>query len=270
MTYAAREASVYEGNPIELYQFERDDNMTWRFTSSDSDKTYLGNVFLATPIKRNNIEVSQDVERSTLKIEMSSTEDFIQQFVSEPTFLRINVTLWRYHLDDSQVVSLWTGRVINVEQKESTAIVVCESSQSSLRRPTLRRLYSATCPHLLYGPVCGVDKTLYEINAIISGIDGLDITSTSYGAFSDGYFLGGYAEYTKNATFLRRFITNHVGDVITLNLPLYTAGIGDTLVTYPGCDHSLATCNNTFSNVLNYGGQPWIPVKNPLGGATIF
>jgi len=271
MTYAEREESVYEGNPIELYQFTRDDGTIWRYTSSDSDKIYLGNIYTAIPVQRNAIEISQDIFRATLEIEMPSTIDFIQQFVTEPLFLRIAVVVFRYHLDNDEVVLLWTGRVINVEQKgESTGKILCESAYSSLKRPSLRRLYGASCPHVLYKTICKVDESLYEENATITNIDGLDITSPTYGGFADGYFLGGYVELTKDGEFTKRFITNHVGSVITVNLPLYSAELGDILVSYPGCDHTLDTCFNKFNNVLNYGGQPWIPDRNPMGGVSIF
>ncbi|MES0340689.1 MAG: phage BR0599 family protein [Candidatus Humimicrobiaceae bacterium] len=271
MTYKDQEESVYDGNPIELYEFFREGGSAWRFTSSDSNKTYLGNIYFATPLLRNSIEQSQDVTRAALTIEMSSTEDFIQQFIVEPLFTKISIIIRRYHESDitNQVVALWQGRVINVEQKESTASITCESSYTSLKRPTLRRLYSTSCPHLLYGPICTVPKSLLQVNATIDSISGVTIISSDYDELAP-YFIGGYVEHTKDGTTVRRFIVNESTNVIQLNLPLYVAEVGDTLVTYPGCDHTKNTCNNRFNNVINYGGQPWIPQKNPMTGTSIF
>ena len=44
---------------------------------------------------------------------------------------------------------------------------------------------------------------------------------------------------------------------------------GDAFEAYPGCDHTLATCAAKFGNQLNYGGFPYIPVKNPFTGDAI-
>jgi uncharacterized phage protein (TIGR02218 family) len=270
MTYAEREESIYEGNPVELYQFLREDGKVWRYTSADENQTYAGNLYTAIPIQRDEIEASQDIERASLKVEMPSTIDFAQQFISEPPFIRYSLTMWRYHVGDSQVVSLWIGRVINVLQKESTAEVLCESSQSSLKRTTLRRLYQKSCPHVLYGDNCRVDKSLFETLATVSGVSGLDIISAQYAIVESRYFLGGYVEITKNGDLFRRFITNHVGPVITVNLPIYGLSVGDILTSYPGCNHGVLACKVKFNNIENYGGFPWIPDKNPMGTVPIF
>ena len=271
MSYKDKEESVYEGNPIELYDFFREGSSTWRFTSSDEDKEYFGNIYIAVPMIRNSIEQSQDVVRATLTIEMPSSEVFVQQFITEPLFTKISLIIRRYHEGDNEVVSLWQGRVINVEQKESTASIICESSYTSLKRPTLRRLYQTSCPHLLYGPVCGIVNTSKEIPATISVIDGTIITAPEYSSVpSLTYFIGGYVEHTKEGIIIRRFIIDQTSTTITLNLPLYQAEVGDTLLTYPGCDHTLNTCKDTFNNVNNYGGYPWIPQKNPMTGTPIF
>jgi hypothetical protein len=38
---------------------------------------------------------------------------------------------------------------------------------------------------------------------------------------------------------------------------------------YPGCDRTKETCNDKFSNILNYGGFAWIPAKSPFDGSSI-
>lgn len=272
MTYDIVENSTYGSEPIELYQFDREGTTTWRYTSGDENVVYLGQTYTAIPIKRNKIEQSQDVNRASLTVTMSSEQDFIQQFITSPLFARIGITIKRYHYDDTGVVVLWTGRIINVFQKEKTADIKCESSYSSLQRPTLRRVYSLNCPHLLYGPspLCQVVQTNFETETILSGISGLTITSADFGLQVDGYFVGGLVESSESGTVTRRFITHHVGDVLTLNLPLYNTIIGGTVKAYPGCGHNVTDCNDKFNNIANYGGFPYVPVKNPMNGTSIF
>ena len=46
--------------------------------------------------------------------------------------------------------------------------------------------------------------------------------------------------------------------------------LSDAVTLYPGCDHTLTTCDTAFSNSLNYGGFPAIPQKNPWAGDPVF
>lgn len=270
MTYDARERSTYEGEPVEVYKFDREGIKIWRYTSADRDVTLEGNVYLAAPIKRNNIEGSQDVERTALKITMPADADFPEQFLASPPTDRIMVEVRRFHFLDSEIAFLWVGRVVNVEHKEFEAIILCESVVSSLKRPTLRRVYQTSCPHLLYGPECMLAAASFAVPATLSSASGVQLTSAAFGALATGYLTGGYVELTLESNVNRAFVVSHSGSTITTGLPLQGAAVGSVVTAYPGCDHSIATCRTKFSNVLNYGGFPHIPVKNPMTGTPIF
>jgi hypothetical protein len=52
------------------------------------------------------------------------------------------------------------------------------------------------------------------------------------------------------------------GSLIQLQLikPLpFPVAVGDELLLVPGCDKSLATCQNVFNNLIHFGGQPMVP-----------
>jgi uncharacterized phage protein (TIGR02218 family) len=271
LTYSSRETSIYGGEPIEIYSFDREGIQIWRYTSCDRDLIIDGNVYTAAPIKRNDIEGSQDVERTALKITMPADADFPQQFIASPPTDRIMVEARRYHYADSEIAFLWIGRVVNVEQKEFQAIVLCESAISSLKRPTLRRVYQTTCPHLLYGNECQLIKSAWVVPATLqAGTGGLDLVSSTFAGYPDGYFAGGFVEITIAGNLNRAFIVSHSLDTIVTGLPLQGAIVGLSINAYPGCDHSLDTCSAKFSNHLNYGGFPFIPTKNPMGGTPVF
>jgi uncharacterized phage protein (TIGR02218 family) len=271
LTYDAREKSAYDGEPVEIYKFDREGVKVWRYTSADRDIIYGGEVYLAAPIKRNDIEGSQDVERTALKITMPADEDFPEQFIYSPPTDRIMVEVRRYHYLDSEIAFLWVGRVVNVEHREFEAIILCESSISSLKRPTLRRVYQTTCPHLLYGPECAIDKSSWAVIATLSaGTSGITLKSAVFAGYVDGYFAGGFVEILISGNLNRAFVVSHTGDTLTTGLPLQGAVVGLDVTAYPGCDHSLDTCVAKFSNNVNYGGFPFIPEKNPMNGTSIF
>jgi hypothetical protein len=44
---------------------------------------------------------------------------------------------------------------------------------------------------------------------------------------------------------------------------------GDTFIAYPGCDKTQSTCSGKFSNLVNFGGSPYIPVpETSFGGVS--
>jgi uncharacterized phage protein (TIGR02218 family) len=273
MAYATYEDSTYDGNPIELFEFARGASEYWRYTSADTDQSYLGETYRAIAIQRNGLEVSQNVETVSLVVTMPVTADLPQLYIASPPSSPIAFTLRRYHGGDTEVVSIWPGRVVNVEFKEEIAEVTCESVYTSLKRPTLRRLYQRSCPHVLYNEVvgsCNLNKDAFKVTATLSAVSGVTLTSPTFGGYLAGYFTGGFVEVTSGGHINRRFVVDHSGSDITLNLQLTGAAVGFDIDAYPGCAHNLSDCQYKFNNILNYGGTPWIPDKNPLGGTKVF
>lgn len=274
MAFDDYEKSAYGAQPIEIYTINRDDTEYWRYTSANEDVTVAGNVYTAIPIKRNEIELSQDVERTALKITMPADDDFPEMFIASPPTDRFLVEVRRFHYGDTDVRFLWFGRVINVEHEEHEAILTCESSVASLKRSTLRRVYQIPCPHVLYDEAvggCTLAKSTFAVPATAdAGSTGVTIVSSTFSGYADGYFSGGLVELTLVGRTNRAFVTNHVGDTITTGLPLQGLYVGGTIIAYPGCDHTTTTCRTKFNNLLNFGGFPFMPVKNPMNGTSVF
>jgi uncharacterized phage protein (TIGR02218 family) len=160
------------------------------------------------------------------------------------------------------------GRILNVSWSGAAAQIHCESVYSSIKRPGLRRMYQKQCPHVLYSASCGVSAAAEKVTRTVSSITGLDVTVSSLSGFSDGYFAGGYIEWITGGFTERRSIRGHTGNVLTVNFQPY--GLAGSVDIYPGCDHTLTTCNTKYSNSANYGGMPYIPTKNPFDGTPVF
>ncbi len=269
MSYTQRENSEYEAQPNELYTFTRQGNV-WRYTSADEDKTANFFLFQSYPIRRSSFQQSQETERGPLTLVMSKQVPFLQQFRSSPPTSVTTLLVQRYHEGVSEYVTVWIGRVTNVVFSEREAEVRCESIYSSIKRPVLRRRYQTGCPHVLYGPQCGVLRANFAVTAELISVRGTTLTSPEFGFFPDNYFNGGYVEWAVGPDTLRRFIISHTNLDITLNLPFATIPGNASVVAYPGCDHTLPTCDTKFNNHENYGGQPFYPKKNPFGGSPIF
>lgn len=272
MTYSAIETSEYNAQPVELYSFECA-SRAWRYTSADEDKFISPFNYTAIPLKRSAFEENQDVYRSLLTLTMSRDVPFLDLYRYSPPTDIVQLTINRYHEGDSEVTTPWMGRVTNVKFLESTAEVRCEPVFTSLRRPILRRRYQTTCPHVLYEQgdgKCNVLKDSFKVNSYITAIDGIHINGTLIAVYPDGHFSGGFAEWFYNGITERRSIVDHIGAQITLAIPFNGLQVGETIAVFPGCDHSLTTCDGTYNNVINFGGQPFYPDKNPFTGTVIF
>lgn len=269
MTYSTRESSEFDGQPIEIYSFFRGGNV-WRYTSADEDKTVSGQVYEAIPISRSTIEQTQEMARSNLTLHMTKDADLLTQFRGSPPTSVINLNIKRYHEGLQEFITMWLGRVINVKFTETEGEVRCEPVYTSLRRPVLRMRYQTTCPHVLYGNGCNVIRSNFLVNGTLLSNSGTLINIGEAALKPNGYFSGGYIDWTNSGDTQRRFILSHTGQQLEINLPFSGIIGGASMVMYPGCDHLLLTCNDKFSNVVNYGGQPFYPGKNPFIGTSIF
>lgn len=270
MTYDARESGAQTGEPVELYEFRHGPNF-YRYTSAEADVLFESQLFTAVPLSRTAIEATQEVARGALTVSCARTLSLLSLFNPVPPSEVITVTVRRFHRGDAEAVVVWIGRVLNVSWRGLQAEIRCESVYTSIQRPGLRRMYQKQCPHVLYSAQCGANKDSYRVSVAVVSVAGLNVTTSSLGAVADGYFAGGWVEWSPEAGIVeRRAIRGHAGNTLQLNFQPLGLAPGATLDVYPGCDHTLGTCAAKFSNAPNYGGMPYIPTKNPFGGAPIF
>lgn len=268
MTYSAIETSVQSGRPLELYEFTYGAT-AYRYTSSDGDVVYGGHTYTAVPISRGSVEETSEVARLALEITASRDLSVLDLFSVAPPEEVVLVTLRRLHSDDGEAIIMWMGRVLNVTLNNASAEIHCESVYTSLKRIGLRRLYQKSCPHVIYGPGCALARSTYKATKTVSTVSGTTITVSSIGAV-DGFYAGGYLEWTSDGVSHRRAIHSQTGGAIVVGFSIPGIAASASVDLYPGCDHTLATCASKFSNSDNYGGMPFFPSKNPFAGVAIY
>lgn len=267
MTYDARELSMQNGEPIEMYHFTVN-STHYRFTSAKSAITYDGNTYQPTLIKRGSIDFTTEKGRNNLKLQTVRDFAIADLFRVSPPSDVILLVVHRVHYGDSDGAVIWTGRVLNCEWSDSIASLNCEPVSSSLQRIGLKRMYQRQCPHVLYSTACGVDKNDHDLTITITDIDGLELTTaTLIGGTNDytGDYTGGFVVFGNE----KRFIVGNPFYKIKINAPFTDLEVGDSIVIYKGCSHTVITCYGVFNNLDNYGGMPHIPTKNPFSGSLL-
>ncbi|MBU6956025.1 phage BR0599 family protein [Hahella sp. HN01] len=269
MSYSDRETSTDEACPVELYEFRRGTRV-WRYTSAARDERFNAFVYSSIALKRGVIERSAQSGRAGFRVTLPRDVAVAQAFISTPPSEVTLLTVYRRHMDDSETVPVWMGRVLNAEWRGSEVEFNCEPVYTSLQRTGLRRLYQRNCPHALYGAACGASPTAHRIKGNVMAQEGPVIRVAAAADYADGYFAGGIATWSAEGLTEKRMIVGQSGDAITLSTTPPGLRVGAAVMLYPGCDHTLTTCDAKFSNSLNYGGFPFIPSKNPFGGSPIY
>lgn len=270
MTFSAVETSEQDGQRVELYLFRRGASAFY-YTSADHDVTYASKQYLSRALSRSAIESTAEMGRSKLTIQSPRDFEIADLFRAAAPGDVVTLTLLRLHEDDGEAVTIWNGRITSARWFASTAEMTGEPVYTSMLRYGLRKAYTRQCPHVLYSGECGVNKTSYAVAGTVSGINGLDLTISQASAYANGYFAGGMIEYQPTTgVFERRFIRSHTGTTITLPFKVHDLVGGESVTLYPGCDQTTATCESKFNNLLNHGGWPFIPTKNPFGGAPLY
>ena len=78
-------------------------------------------------------------------------------------------------------------------------------------------------------------------------------------------YKGGYIQWTDSyGNTQTRTIIKRSGDRLIVG---NTRGLPDatSINVFAGCRHTLQDCSDLHSNVVNFGGQPYIPLENPVG-----
>lgn len=256
--------TVIVQEPIALYEFTHGGEK-WYFTSSSEPHTYAFQTYTPIPILHEKIEVNTDLFKSTISINIGHGNDMSQRFVQRAFSKILYVTIYRMFGADRIVE--WAGRVLTVDVEDEDIKMKCELASILMKKPALQRKYQKTCPHSLYGTACGALKESFALhNILVTDVsaNGLVITLNHDIAVGDKIYQAGIL-MTETNQYERMIVDqDYVNDTVTIASPIWGLAAGDLVALYQGCDHTLTTCRDKFSNHLNFGGMPWIPSKNPF------
>jgi uncharacterized phage protein (TIGR02218 family) len=261
MSYATFEESNYSAQPLELYRFSLG-NQQWLFTSADHEVAYGADLYQPIYIRRSGFSKGGDGRKATMEIEVNAANDVALLYRTGWLTGTLIVTVYRHHYGDSDFAVLWKGRVTGCKWAGSVATLASDSASTLFQRAGLRRMYQVGCPHVLYSAACGLAANDWDVAGAVTAVDGKTVTLSGISAYGSGYFLGGMLKFGDEL----RLITAHSGNVVTLVDSVADLVVGATVTLWPGCSRTVNACKNKFSNLINYGGLPYLPAKNPFSG----
>jgi uncharacterized phage protein (TIGR02218 family) len=261
------------GRKSEFYDWQRG-AQHWRYTTDDSPVIYQQQTYVPVRgMKRGAFSESAEPNKNALDVTVPIALPLLDMFRGRTPMEPILLSVYE-RKRDSTVVRRWVGEVggVKFNDKAANAVLHHLPPNASLRMNGLKRCWQKSCPHMIYSAgdgLCNAPREAMRVDATVTAVTGNVVRSATWAGKPDGWFDGGWVQWNEGTATERRFIVSHVGDTLTLLTPALLA-VGRVVATYPGCDGTWDTCINKFNNWKNYGGQPWIPIKNPMGGESIY
>lgn len=270
MTFNAVESSDKDGVPVTLFEFTYGTLSTakYRYTDADHDIVFSGETFIAAPIKAPPILLSGKLDRSNLKVQIASNLALANVFRGYPPSVPISLVMREGHLSDvdSEFLVSWMGTVKSSARTGTVMDLTCEPVDSSLKRPGLRIHYQVQCPLMLYSPECSANRATATVSTTVDTVTGADVALAAgwHGAFDPIKFRGGVIEWDgPNGKEIRSVLDGSAAGVRVSGL--ITGLVTGTAVSVVlGCNKLMTDCEFLHNNILNYQGDPWIPLSNPV------
>lgn len=267
--------------PIHLYEatFGVGEANRIRLTDAEEPVIVRGETFQVAQIKHGEIHAAGTLDKSTLDVTTRFDSPLSELFRHYPPSQVVTLTIYRGEADDpdQEFYVIWSGRVLSCNLEVYEAKLTCEPVGTAVRRPGLRRNYQFGCPHVLYGPSCRVHQPDFTVTSVATNISGSSIRVDAgwNGAWPPAQFINGVAAWKDSSgnTITRTILQiAQQTDASTILLAGDLSGltVGSEVRMSLGCNHQLGNCTNVFDNAPNFGGCPWIPTKNPIGGYNPF
>jgi hypothetical protein len=259
MTYESVEISVHDGEIVELYQFTHGSSLYYQ-TSGNTDYVYLGDTYGSESLDRDAFERTGEINRSAISIYCSADNPVAELFRNGAPERQVSVNILQGHYTDGDFVSIFPGRVTDCKwNKTGQATLFCEPLITSLKRTALRCNYNPSCPYIVYSTQCRATRSY--VAGTVTAVNGVNVSVYTASTIPAGRLLGG----TIRAGNYSRTIVGQSGDDLEL-ISAIDVSVGDSVDLSIGCNKSTKACDEWHDNINNFGGEPYIPNKNPFSG----
>ena len=266
--YIKAEEADYR-RPAEIYHIYiwRDGGQHWYYTSGDVSVVYDGNTYVPALIGRESVEYTADLEIPTLQVKVARNQQPTVEFIAMNPVEILWIEVAKLLRDQApvEVGVVFVGQIRDVSIKGVQALANCVGLEFFLSQPIPIQVYQPACNNSLYDGRCGLTATDWAETATVVSMSSDSVTlvlsGAGFEAKEDGYYTRGYLELGA----YRRMIVDHVqaDKAVQIRYRIPVLGVGSTVTVYAGCNLDVEMCRDKFDNMLNFFGQPYIPLENP-------
>lgn len=229
-------------------------------------------------IKRSSINTSVGVTVDSLSVELSADDTVQVNSVPLMAFIAAGgldgadlVVNRAYRATRANsvvgVLEQFTGIVNDVSISRNVCSIEVVSLLTKLDVQVPRNLYQASCSNTLYDTACGLNRAALTVTGVATGSPTRTVIGTGQTAAAD-YFSQGVITFTTgpNAGVSRTIKKFDSGTgVVTMIAPFpFAPAAGNAYSMYPGCNKTMDTCTNKFSNIIKFRGFPFVPVPETV------
>jgi hypothetical protein len=260
------------GRPVEIYLFTYGSGPSDYYAYTDHARVVStgGIDYDPVPIDRGRLQANGGRERRDLTIQMANENPVPNLFIIYPPDSPVMVSIKAGHLDDpaAEFVPVWSGRVVNVKWGEDgVADLVCRPLAAASRQGGLRRHWQIGCPHVLFGSQCLAVEAAATVSVGVTNVSSNKVTlAAGWNAQPVAKYIGGKVSWAFGSNTIRRSILRIESDARTVVLsgPATNLAVGDVADVALGCNRQMDDCLTLHNNIHNFGGDPWIPLVNPV------
>ena len=247
------------------------------FTNNEEPLLRDGKEYLPWAVTHGDVVSSGTLDKSDLEVQFARGTALDEMFVAYPPSQVMNLYIFKGHSNSTDTLFNfpldWAGRIRGAEYNDNKLILNCEPVSTSIRRPGLRRHYQISCPHVLYGSECRASQKAATSGRVVLSVSGQDVTLTEALPGDPENYRGGLLEWqpASGGKEIRTILTCSE-DMLTVKIRGFLRGIEEDTATKVsfGCNRFTSDCKDLHNNILNYGGQPWIPFDNPFSFVSKF
>lgn len=161
-------------------------------------------------------------------------------------------------------IVVFRGLIGEIDLTGASAVMTIADYRQALTQQMPCNLYQGSCRHRLFDPDCTLSPAGFTSTgtAAAGSTRGKIVASSSLSApaGSATYSLGTLTMTSGANNGFRRFVTKWDGAAtfLLLNPFPFAIAAGDTFAVTAGCNKSTTACA-AFSNLVNFGGEPYIP-----------
>lgn len=245
--------------------------------------------FVAAQIGHTRPEESLDANPGVVTVSLAANDLELKKYFISASPKLIDVEIWRVSTTaavedvdyDDDMRMIFRGIVDSVGFDDLTVQARCVTQMMREDMPIPRFFYQKMCNHFLYDDrpgSCNVNRALFTVSLTISALNRQSgyiefNLLTSINIDSPSRSLTITAETFQGGVVLDLF-GNEMGIMVCetlagpkvrlwlLWMPL-TLAAGQTVDISMGCIRIKRVCHDTFHNLPNFGGTPYVPVGNP-------
>ena len=156
---------------------------------------------------------------------------------------------------------VFLGTISNIDIASLSIIINANDFRELFDIQMPRNVFQAGCRHTLFDAGCTLAASSFSFaNTALAGSSKTLLYAAPQTPSGSGTCTLGRVVMTsgKNQGFQRSVLSWTAGVFNLSGAFPYDVSAGDTFTAYAGCDKQMTTCSH-FGNLLNYGGEPYIP-----------